>query len=404
MTAIEVHLDTEGGTVAVGTARITRLRGITSTQFTYDDRYLAGPGWAISPDLPLTSREASLQGLPGAIDDSAPDTWGRNLITRRVASHARADGHDAPTPTEADFLLGANDLMRQGALRYTSGDSGAYLAESTGVPELLQLETLLDATKTVTDDTRDDTDAVKTLLDAGSGSLGGARPKASVAAGDRLHIAKFPHRDDQWNVMGWEAVALDLAGACGLTTPPHDAVAIGTDTVLLVERFDRSGTTRVPFLSSRSLIGGRDGTAADYLELVEGLCDHGSAVAADLVELWRRIAFSIVVNNTDDHMRNHALLRARNGWKLSPIFDVNPNPDPTTARSTSIGGATAPADCRDALFASADRFNLSATEAERHWDEIVAGVRDWREAATRRGIPEPERERFASALDRWLRR
>jgi serine/threonine-protein kinase HipA len=401
VTAIDVHLDTEEGRVAVGTATVTRLRGATSTQFTYDGHYLAGPGWAISPDLPIARRDTILRGLPGAIDDSAPDTWGRNLITRRLASRARAAGHDAPTPTEVDFLLGVNDLTRQGALRYAVGD-GDFLAQGPGVPKLLALDKLLEATKQVTANTHEDLDAVEALLDAGSGSLGGARPKASVTDADRLLVAKFPHHDDQWDVMAWEGVALDLAEACGLTTPPHETLTIGTDTVLLVERFDRAGSHRVPYLSARSLIGGPDGTAADYLELVEAVTEHGSEVNVDLLELWLRIAFSIVVNNTDDHMRNHAFLRSRNGWKLSPIFDVNPNPDPMAARSTGIQGAITPSECRDALFTTADRFNVSPTVASQSWSEIVDVVRGWRAVATDRRIPESECARFAAALDRWV--
>ena len=401
MTAIRVYLDTENGPVVVGTAHIRRLRGVTTTQFTYDDSYLAGPGWAVSPDLALIHRESITDGLPGALDDSAPDTWGRNLITRRLASQARCAGHAAPAPTEVNYLLGVNDLARQGALRFSDADDSRFLAESGEMPKLLHLDTLLEATRQVTQDDRDAHEAVKTLLDAGSGSLGGARPKASVTDGDRLFIAKFPHRDDRWDVMLWEGVALDLAADCGLATPSHEVITVGGEPVLLVERFDRQGHIRIPFLSARSLINLRDDTGSDYLELVEGVTEHGSAVIGDLVEVWRRIAFSIAINNTDDHMRNHAFLREHNGWKLSPIFDVNPNPDATAPRSTSISGATLSEDCRAALFASADRFNLDPTEARRHWNEIIEVVTSWRDVAAKHGIPGSAQERFSAALDRW---
>ncbi len=400
MTAIRVHVDSSTGTVPVGTARINRVRGVETTEFTYDDSFLSGPGWEVSPDLPLRTRGPVVEGLPGALDDSAPDAWGRNLITRRPASQARDAGHPAPTPTEVDYLLDVNDLTRQGALRFCLDDDQPFLAESTDVPRLLELETLLEATRQVAEG-GDADDAVATLLAAGSGSLGGARPKASVTDGTTLYIAKFPHRDDTWDVTRWEAVALDLAAECGLRTPAHQLIDVGRDPVLLVERFDRDGNHRIPYLSARSLIGARDGGSSDYLELVDGLTEHGSDVSADLVELWRRIAFSIAINNTDDHMRNHAVLRARGGWTLSPIFDVNPDPRPAARRVTSVVGATAAEECRHALFAAAANFGLGPPAAEQLWRDLLDGIAPWRNAASRNGITDAAQDTFAPALDRW---
>lgn len=400
MTAVQVHLDGPDGPVVVGVASIDRLHGATTTRVTYDDTYLSGPGWDISPDLPVIHREAVTDGLPGALDDSAPDTWGRNLIRRRLAAEARDAGVVAPEPTEVDYLLGVSDLTRQGALRYTRPGGTEFLGPSTEVPRLVQLSALLDAARRVDADGGRDTDddAVAALLAAGSGSLGGARPKASVVDGDRLLIAKFGQSTDEWDVMRWEAVALDLAEACRIPVPPHALHVVGADPVLLSQRFDRHGATRIPFLSARSLVG-RD--AGDYLDIVEGIATHGSEVRDDLVDLWRRIAFSIAINNVDDHMRNHAFLRSRGGWRLSPVFDVNPHPDPTMTRATSVSGATTPQECVDALLRVAHEFGLDRAIAERHWSEIVAGVARWRAVAAARGIPEPSIERFVPALTRW---
>lgn len=400
MTTIRVHVDTPAGTVPVGTARITRTRGIDATEFTYDDGFLAGPGWAVSPDLPVHTGGQIVEGLPGALDDSAPDTWGRNLITRRLASIARDAGHVAPTPTEVDYLLGVNDLTRQGALRFCGDDNGAFLAESGGVPQLLELETLLEATRQVADGENTD-DAVATLLAAGSGSLGGARPKASVVDEATLYVAKFPHRDDRWDVMRWEATALDLAAASGLRTPTHRLIHVGNDPVLLVERFDRAGNNRIPYLSARSLVGARDGGSHDYLELVDGITEHGSDVTADLVELWRRVAFSVAINNTDDHLRNHALLRTSGGWTLSPIFDVNPDPNPSAERVTSVAGATSADGCLQALFDMAPSFGIDRTAAKQLWRDLLDATAPWRQLASANGIPDGAQDELAPALERW---
>ena len=126
-------------------------------------------------------------------------------------------------------------------------------------------------------------------------------------------------------------------------------------------------------------------------------------MSADLTELWRRIAFSIAINNTDDHMRNHAVLRSPGGWTLSPVFDVNPNPNSGAPRSTSIAGATGAEDCRQALIVSAPHFDIDPETAEQHWDDIVVVVARWRLVASRNGIPDDAHTRFAPVLDRWVR-
>ena len=398
MISIGVHLDTLAGPLAAGTAEVSRTRGLTATRFRYRTSYLSGPGWDLSPDLPVTAGEAVTEGLPGALDDSAPDMWGRDLITRRLARVAAAAGQAAPTPTEVDFLLGVSDLTRQGAIRLSVDDR--FVAEPHEVPRLIDLEQLIDAATAVADGRTDTDTAVELLLDAGSGSLGGARPKASVIDDGTLFIAKFAHPEDRWDVMRWESVTLELAGACGLSVPPHRLELIGTAPVVMVQRFDRRDGNRVPFLSGRSLAGSGDG-GGDYLELVEAITNHGSDVDADLVELWRRVAFSILVNNTDDHLRNHGFLRARGGWKLSPLFDVNPNANPRASRVTSIAGETSPTRCPHALFAVSGRFGLEQSEADQHWAELVEVVGRWRDLATEAGIAQDEHDRFAPVLDRW---
>lgn len=402
MTTVRVHLDAPTGPTPVGTARIARARGVDTTEFTYDDEWLAGPGWAISPDLPVRSGRAVVEGLPGALADCAPDAWGRNLITRRWAALAQIVGASGAGPSEADFLLGVHDQSRQGALRVCLDDGGPFLAEGGDVPRLIELERLLDASRAA--EAHDADEAVAALLDAGSGSLGGARPKASVSDGDTLHVAKFPQADDRWDVIRWEAVALNLAAACGLSVPAHRLVEVGGRPVLLVERFDRRDGGRVPYLSAQTLVGRRPGQGADYLELAEAIAEHGSVVADDLVELWRRIAFSLAVNNVDDHLRNHGLLRAAGGWTLSPVFDVNPDSRLTAPRVTPIAGSASSEAGVEALLANAARFGLDDDTADRHWELVCTAVADWRAAADVAGVPASEQDQFAPVLDRWARR
>ncbi|MDO9396162.1 MAG: HipA N-terminal domain-containing protein, partial [Herbiconiux sp.] len=215
-TRTHVYADISGEPTLVGVAIFdpaVRRRAGVSTTFTYDETWLQRPGcYAIDPALSLFGRSTTVAGLPDCFQDCSPDRWGRNLITKRLRTLALRDESKPRDLTDVDYLLGVSDETRQGALRLRSGTQGPFLDPGREVPKLIELPRLLAAADALERDP-DDQSALKNLLDAGSGSLGGARPKASVRDGDRLMIAKFPHRDDTWDVMAWEATALDLAEA-----------------------------------------------------------------------------------------------------------------------------------------------------------------------------------------------
>lgn len=396
--------------VMVGTAAVTRRNGIVSTTFTYDPGYLATPGaWALSPDLPLAPGGAAITGLPGALTDATPDGWGRNLL--RSALHAGAHGRrrTGGAITDLDHLLGASDLTRMGALRLMLGNDPTPVSTGSVMPSLGDLHALLDAAGVVggNDTGEDRALAVDVLVGAGSASLGGSRPKAPVVVDGIELIAKFPRHDDEWNVPAWEKTALDLAELCGINAPNRRLVDVGGVQVLLVERFDRDAGHRIPYLSARALLGvpgSAGGAGNDYVAMAEALGDHGGSVADDLRQLWRRAAMSVAVHNTDDHLGNHGVVLGSMGWTLSPVFDVNPDPDPAALRATSINGVTNPTLEVDALIDAAPHFGLSAHEAAAVMAEVEAGVSHWRQVATANGLPEREQRWFASVLDGHHRR
>ncbi|HEY0240825.1 MAG TPA: HipA domain-containing protein [Friedmanniella sp.] len=404
-TRLRVSVDGESGTAPAATAHVSERRGVVSTTLTYDPAWTAAPAaYALSPELSLVQTRHQVTGsLPGAFADSAPDRWGRNLIAKRLRAQALAEQRVPPTIREVDYLLGVADETRQGALRFAVDDAGPFLGAGSDVPRLVALPRLLRAADAVTDDAADDLAAVKELLAAGSGSLGGARPKASVHDGDRLRIAKFPHRSDAWDVMAWEKTALDLARSSGIDVPRCELVGVGQRHVLLLDRFDRRGATRVGYISAMTLLQSSDGVAVDYLELAEALAEHGGAVAADLAQLWRRIAFTLVINNVDDHLRNHGFLRSRSGWTLSPAFDLNPDPDPGAARVTTVGFVDDAEHALEQLMANARAFRLTADRAAAVLDEVLGATRRWRATARSNGIGGGEIETFAPALDRFHR-
>ncbi len=398
--AVYVATELNGRTVEVGRAYFTRRNNVLTTSFRYDEEYLARPGsYTLDPSMPLLEGNHTISGLPGAFADCSPDRWGKNLIAKMVRIKALRDSRTVPLVSDLDYLLGVSDLTRQGALRFRVERDGDYLDPEPTVPKLVELPRLLRAADAVDADGEDLT-AIKDLLDAGSGSLGGARPKASVRDGDRLLIAKFPHQNDEWDVMGWEKTALDLAERAGIEAPVRRLVPVGGRSVLVLDRFDREGEHRVGYISAMTMVGGRDGVPGDYLEVAETLTEFGSRTTLDLRQLWRRILFSVAIHNTDDHLRNHGFLRAGpSGWKLSPVFDVNPNPDAGTQRVTGIGGATRRTDELEALMAYADSFRVGAGDAKEIIREVLDATVDWRQVATSNGVSAAELPRFVEAFE-----
>ena len=400
-----VYADIAGVPVLVGTlifdAASRRRAGVSST-FTYDTSWLARPdAYAIDPRLSLFGRSSSVPGLPGCFQDCSPDRWGRNLVEKRLRALALREGKGQRTLTDVDFLVGVADLTRQGALRlrYTSTSDpttpdGPFIDPDTVVPKLLELPRLLAAADAVERDPDDQT-AVKDLLDAGSGSLGGARPKASVRDGDRLMIAKFPHGDDTWDVMAWEATALDLAEKAGISVPGRRMTRINGRAVLLLDRFDRTPDGhRLPFISAMTLLGRSDGDVSDYTEICDAISDEGAAPALDLEALWRRVAFSVAIHNTDDHLRNHGFTRAPGGWTLAPVFDVNPNPDIASNRVTGIDGARAVDDEALGLESLAAECRIDATRCAQIVEEILEAITGWEQVARDHSVHQSEITRF----------
>lgn len=404
---VDVFLSTTRTEVLVGRAFFaTNRRGVSST-FRYHDAYLARRAtYALDPALPLfKGNHAVADGLPYSFTDCAPDRWGRNLIKKRRQALDVAEGRTRREVTDIDFLLGATDLTRQGALRFTEpdvGPSGPFLADDPDVPKLLELPRLLRAAERVIRG-EDDMLAVKELLDAGTGSLGGARPKASVRDGARIQIAKFASPKDEWDVIAWEKTALDLAERAGIRVPARRLERIGGRAVLLLDRFDRAADgSRIAYMSAMTLLTARDGgnDAFDYMDLAEALAEHGGVtIKTDLIELWRRIAYSVAIHNTDDHLRNHGFLRGLTGWSLSPLFDVNPNPDVSARRQITIGFTDEWEGEIDGLMDAAPVFGLKPVETEKILAEVFAATKDWRRVAKGNDIPEREVARMEKAFE-----
>lgn len=400
MTTVEVFMDEGGSARLVGLAHFTRTRGRLSTTFLYDPGYLAGDGMSIDPALPLLSGSQHQAGLVRAFADSAPDRWGRNLIEKAERGRAREEGRLPRRLDDLDFLLGVSDDTRQGALRFRPPGHEEFLGKPSNVPRLVSLPELLRASDELESD-GDPSRAIKQLLDTGTTGLGGARPKASVRLEDgSLAIAKFPHGSDQWDVMAWEATALDLMESAGIRTPRRRLTRVGERSVLILRRFDRTDTgRRIGYISVLTALGSTDGEHRDYADIAEAMRDLSRSPRQDHHELFDRVVASVALGNTDDHLRNHGFLASQGSWTLSPAFDVNPTSDPWRTRSTSIMGADALTDEAGALLALAEDCSLTMAQAQERMRSVAGALTGWRERARINGVRAQEITMMAESIE-----
>lgn len=235
-------------------------------------------------------------------------------------------------------------------------------------------------------------------------SLGGARPKASVVAPDgSLWIAKFPSKHDEINVGAWEMVVHDLAMMCNLNVPEAKLENFSkTGSTFLTKRFDRDGARRIHFASAMTLLGKTDGANATegsgYLDIASIIKTNSVSPQKDLHELWRRIVFNMAVSNTDDHLRNHGFVLVKDGWSLSPLYDVNPDIYGDTL-SLNVDSDNNLIDFNLALSV-AKVYGLTSVQALEELEEIKNVVENnWRKIAQQYGLSRSEIENMAPAFE-----
>lgn len=404
--AILIYVDLEGVPMKVGKLWDHYRHGRESVSFEYDDDWLNHPKrFSFDPALQLvtgTFHASSDKPLFGAIDDSAPDRWGRLLMRRSERKKAEREKRTASALKEIDFLLMVDDEARQGALRFKRDEKSPFLTtyDRNHIPPLVSVGKLLTAASHVLQDSETDED-LRLLLAPGS-SLGGARPKASVKDKDgHLVVAKFPRKDDQIDTIGWEAVALTLASQAGIEVPEWRLEPVDRQRILLSRRFDRKKNIRIPFLSAMSVLAAKDNEMHSYLEIADAIRQMSASPKEDLEALWRRIVFNVLISNVDDHLRNHAFLYSGlSGWRLSPAYDLNPTPTDVKPRilSTAIDLIDSSASL-DLAIDVAHYFDLEDLQAKRIAKEVGSATALWRKEAVKLKIKKAEIERMASAFE-----
>lgn len=405
------------GSRHVGTLRFGSQGARQSSAFEYDREWLAAADrFELEPNLPLVagpqyrkpvSTDASV--FHSSIADTEPDGWARRVILRdhakrRAAARTADQASDNQPLNPIDFLLAVDDINRMGALRFQDEDGVFQRDPGEGrrtAPPLIELSTLMAASRAV--ETNTETAEDLAYLRGRGTSLGGLRPKCSVIdAKGALSIGKFPSITDDRSVTKGEVLALQLAKAAGINVPQARLVDSDGIPVTLIRRFDRVARGRLMYVSAATLLGveAGDPTEHAYTEIVDAIRQYGADAQTDIDELWRRIAFSILINNVDDHLHNHGFLHVSSDqWRLSPAFDINPFPDRQRELKTWISEDAGPRASIDALMSVAAYFKLDKKSATRILGEVEKAVSTWRLLGREIGMSAAELDQFADAFE-----
>ena len=391
----------------VGELSMQSIRGKESYSFEFSKDWLKNYGsFQLSDDINnYTGIQYCQQNneIFGCFADSLPDRWGRTLILRREQILAMEEKRPVRRLTEFDFLTGIDDYTRIGGFRYKIDPTGEFINTSNKlqIPPITEIKELVRASNEIELSEEKNTLPQKKwlfqLIQPGT-SLGGARPKATIIDENKhLYIAKFPSRNDLYDVGLWEHLSHLLAKESGLNCSESKVIKAGNKYhTLLSKRFDRTADNkRIHYASAMTMLGLKDGCNANtgngYLDIVNYIIKNCCNVDFNLKELYRRVAFNISIGNSDDHFRNHGFLLTPQGWTLSPAFDINPSL--SKEQSLLINSYTAKSDL-NILLDSCEEYMLNHNTAKQIIEEVLKGISKWKLLANKINIPQSEQNIF----------
>ena len=423
----------------VGKLGYESLRGSDSYSFTYDNKWLRQYGGLfLSADInnyPGQQYTQPDRDIFGCFSDALPDRWGRLLLNRREQILATEEKRPIRKLSSFDYLMGIDDFSRMGGFRFKEDKDGEFInrwnseshqahlngrvvteedkvncKKSLRIPPLADIKSLVAASMEIEKSEElnrlPEKKWLLQLVHPGT-SLGGARPKAGVMdETGKLCIAKFPSRNDDYDVGLWEHHSHLLAKEAGVVAAETNTIETGVKYhALLSKRFDRTDDgKRKHFASAMTLLGLTDGcdvkTGNGYLDIVDFILQNCCDVEDNLRQLYRRVAFNIAIGNSDDHFRNHGFLLTPRGWTLSPAYDLNPTLNEYQA--LLINSTTNHADL-NVLLNSSEEYMIGKEEAKRIIDEVKVGVKQWKSIAIRLGIAKREMDVYEQVYQRALK-
>ncbi|MGJ7582420.1 type II toxin-antitoxin system HipA family toxin [Variovorax sp. RHLX14] len=371
----------------------------------YSEDWLTN-GFALSEDLPLVDTEflppgrltADMQRAVGAIDDARPDRWGEKVI-RFVVKPKRL--------SLMEYLYYAGD-DRFGALG-VSTSADAYSPQATGpLPHLEDAQQLSEVAAKI--EASEPITVQEAKIIAGGGSpLGGAKPKALIDIGGEQWVIKF-FNNEPVDTPLIEHATMTLAARAGITVATTQIVRLVGTHAIAIRRFDREQGRRIHSISAGTAIRAATASGGEpemgYPELARILRRIGITQddinQRDARELFRRMVFNVLIDNTDDHEKNHALLVVNplgNGrLKLSPAYDVLPT-NSGQGFQEFICGADGRDSTLDNAMSQCDAFGMTPAEAAAEVVAVIAVVNTWKEHFAQIGVSARDIESLAERID-----
>lgn len=369
--------------------------------FRYASEWLESPrGFPIEPALPLTHEPSYYRseynyGMPGSIADTAPDGWGRHVIETALGRGA----------SDLEVLLYANDFTRIGCYTYVDENGRPFNQGNKKPTPIAKLTHLVELNEDFIAGSGDTALIAKELLGTGN-TIGGARPKSTVDDDGVLTIAKYTIANELMPTERMEVATLQLAAKVGLRASTAKlALRDRKRPVAIIQRFDRRGETRVPYISARTMMNVQSADETAYYtnlaEIMRSDCGNGEQAQREIVELFRRIAFTILVSNTDDHTKNHGFLRTDDGrWVLSPAFDINPQPYRTKQLKMGISELSGLEPSIESLIDAAPFFDIETDVAAHEIGNMAETIQaTWRSFCKDAGMNANEIDQYRTAFD-----
>ena len=333
----------------------------------YDESWLSG-GFALSEDLPLQPGlylPRDKDCAAGAVDDARPDRWGERVIRKFERS---------PRLSLLEFLYFAGD-DRYGGLGVSVRDDVYEPWPSSPIPGLGSLDQMAEVVRKVL--ANEPVDELQQRLLRPGVSMGGARPKSLLMIDGEPWLVKFSEGEDLDTEL-LEHATMTLAARCGIRVAGTRALRVGDRHAVAVKRFDRIGHERVHAQSANVALRAA-GEELGYPQLAQLLrrLAPSDAIAAQQQELFRRLVFNILVDNTDDHEKNHALLRQADGrYLLSPAFDMVPSAQGLGYQAIEVGERGTESSIDNALT-RASSYGLKKDVARAIAREVASAVDGW---------------------------
>lgn len=371
----------------VGELRL--VSGGRAVALQYGADWLAS-GFPLSEDLPLTPGlfvPAGKDTAAGAVDDARPDRWGERVIRKFEPS---------PRLSILEYLLFAGD-DRYGALGVSQAADAYAPWRSAPLPDLASLQEMAEVVRKVL--ANEAVPELQQRLVRPGVSLGGARPKSLIAIDGEPWLVKFSE-GEALDTELVEHATMTLAARCGIAVAPTRALPVGNRHAVAIRRFDRAGDMRLHAVSAHVALRavGEEPGYPQFAQLLRRLAP-AAQIARQQEQLFRRMVFNILVDNTGDHEKNHALLRRPDGtWLLAPAFDIVPAAQGLGYQALVVGNAGAESTLANAL-SQVRAFGLKPAAARAIVQEVAFCVEGWKAHFTEAGVRPADVEMLAQYLD-----